>query len=91
LEAVGSRGSKRDFIDLFFMLKTIDLSQALILFMEKFKRSDVSAAHVLKSLTYFEDADSDVMPVMLEKADWGEIKEFFLTEVRNQAKKAGLV
>ena len=36
----------------------------------------------MKSLVYFEDAESDEMPKMLKKADWEDIKKYFEDEVR---------
>jgi hypothetical protein len=40
------------------------------------KYSDGSEFLVLKSLAYFEDADSDEDPVMLETWDWLRIKSY---------------
>jgi hypothetical protein len=36
---------------------------------------------VLKSLTYFEDAEREPMPAMLEPFDWAECRAFFEREV----------
>ena len=44
--------------------------------------------HILKSLVYFEDADSQPAPRMIKKTDWGEIKRFFKTEVKKLAVRA---
>ena len=41
-----------------------------------------SVFHLLKSLTYFEDAEPDPMPEMLVPLDWEEVKRFFEGEVR---------
>ena len=40
------------------------------------KYSDGSEFLVLKSLAYFEDADTDEDPVMLKTANWLKIKSF---------------
>jgi len=37
--------------------------------------------HVLKSLTYFEDAEQEPMPDMLVPLAWDEFKQFFSREV----------
>jgi len=37
--------------------------------------------HVLKSLTYFEDAEQEPMPDMLVPLAWDEVKQFFCREV----------
>ena len=33
--------------------------------------------HVLKSLVYFEDAENEPIPIIIEKISWNEIKHFF--------------
>jgi hypothetical protein len=40
----------------------------------------VNSYHVLKSLTYFDDAEREPMPRMLEPFDWRECKGFFVRE-----------
>jgi len=59
-----------------------DLREAelLELFQEKFARAACNLVHVLKSLTYFEDADKDPMPDMLLSLSWEEVKSFFLSQ-----------
>ncbi len=38
--------------------------------------------HILKSLSYFEDAEPDPMPQMLVPCRWQDVKRFFEGEVR---------
>ena len=56
------------------------LEQALMLFQRKFIQVSYSRVHVLKSLTYFEDAEKDPMPEMLARLSWDEVKRFFTGE-----------
>jgi hypothetical protein len=44
---------------------------------------DGSEFLVLKSLTYFEDADLDETPKMLFPIEWEEVKRAILREVKN--------
>ena len=37
--------------------------------------------HILKSLTYFADADKDPMPQMLVPISWDEVTRFFREQV----------
>ena len=37
--------------------------------------------HIIKSLTYFDDAQEDEMPKMLVDCDWRQVKRYFLHEV----------
>ncbi len=79
LNAVSGRGSKKDFIDLFFLLKDFELKEMLTFYDEKFK--DGSSFMVLKSLSYFEDANKEEAPIMLVKNSWEEIKEKIINEL----------
>lgn len=81
ISAISSRGSKKDFIDLFFIAKKVELSTLLELFEEKYTEVNYNMTHILKSLTFFKQAEGESMPEMLEEAEWQEIKEFFEEEV----------
>ena len=72
LAAITGRGTKKDFVDIFFLLKKYSLSDMLKLYNKKFH--DGSELMVLKSLSYFEDADRDVLPVMIEDIEWAHVK-----------------
>jgi len=72
LSAITNRGSKKDFIDLFFLLKKRSLKQMLFLYLQKY--SEGNEFLVLKSLGYFDDADQEPMPFMFEKTEWSEVK-----------------
>lgn len=81
IAAVIGRGTKKDFIDLFFLLRHFSLQQILDLYMQKYP--DGSMFIAMKSLTYFEDAEPDPMPVMFESADWGNVKDTIRKAVAN--------
>jgi hypothetical protein len=72
LNAISGRGSKKDFVDLFFLLRIYSLEQLITFYNRKYP--DGSEFLVLKSLSYFEDADQQEMPVMLIPAEWEDIK-----------------
>lgn len=75
IDAVSSRGSKKDFVDLYFLLEKYSLDELLGFFEKKFSGVEYNRLHILKSLVYFENADNDPMPTMLKKIDWDEIKK----------------
>lgn len=82
IDAVASRGSKRDFVDLYFIIKTpFPLTELLHLFDEKYAALNYNMMHVKKSLLYFDDAESEPMPRMLAPIDWQEVKSFLEREV----------
>jgi len=83
VDAISSRGSKKDFIDLYFMLQKYPLKELLNLFDRKYKEIEYNHLHILKSLIYFQDTGNDPMPLMLKKIDWEEIKK----EIKRQVKE----
>lgn len=80
LSAIASRGTKRDFIDLYFLVKEFGLDQLFVWFNKKFAQTNYSVVHVLKSLAYFEEAEQDPMPDMQAPISWSEVKHFFARE-----------
>lgn len=80
LSALASRGTKRDFVDLYVCAKRYGLKEILRMFETKYAQTHYSKPHILKSLTFFTDAEKDPMPNMLEEISWDEVKQFFLYE-----------
>ena len=79
LNAIAGRGSKKDFIDLYFLLDHFSLPQIFNFYDKKFK--DGSRFMVEKSLTYFEDADNQLEPKMFKPFDWETCKQKIIEEV----------
>ncbi|MEK9151396.1 MAG: nucleotidyl transferase AbiEii/AbiGii toxin family protein [Patescibacteria group bacterium] len=82
IDAVSSRGSKKDFIDIYFLLEKYTLSELLSFFEQKYSSIEYNRLHLLKSLAYFDDAEEDVMPKMLKDVSWGAVKVRILEETR---------
>lgn len=82
LKAVTQRGSKKDFFDIFFLLDRLPLTDMLQLFLEKFKQHEIF--HVVKSLTYFEDAEKQPDPLVFDKSvSWQVVKTVVRKAVRD--------
>jgi hypothetical protein len=79
IDAISSRGTKRDFVDLFFILHKLglDLKSFFEYFERKYGKDGFNRHHILKSLVYFEDADKDPEPDMLVDYSWAKIKRYF--------------
>ena len=73
LNAICGRGKKRDFVDLYFLLKSFSLKEMITFYNNKF--TDGSEAMVLRSLTYFNDADEEEDIILFTKEKWDKIKE----------------
>ena len=80
ISAIAGRGTKRDFIDLYAVSERHGLEQLLVWFKAKYAQANYSTLHILKSLTYFEEAEKDPMPDMLVNLTWKRVKQFFVTE-----------
>ncbi|GAB4493042.1 MAG: hypothetical protein OHK0019_16160 [Saprospiraceae bacterium] len=81
LKAIAQRGSKKDFYDIYFLLDLLPLSEMLRLFSETFKQYEIF--HIIKSLTYFEDAEQYAEPkVFDETVTWKKVKSKILKAVR---------
>lgn len=80
---VANRGSKKDFIDVAFLLDLFSLEEMLDLYQRKYPEG--LKLLVLRSLAYFDDAETTDMPVMLKPVGWDEAKERICDAVRATA------
>ncbi len=82
--SIAQRGSKKDFFDLWFLIRHHHWELKDLLNFLKKKYSNYNPAIFLKALTYFEDAEresyTEIDPL------WPEIKEYFLQRVSNYLK-----
>lgn len=82
LAAIIDRGTKKDFIDLYFLSKNgIPIDMAFGYYEKKYKALTNNAYSLVKALSYFDDAEEMAAPDMILKIDWGEVKDFFRKEV----------
>lgn len=81
IDAITARGKKKDFYDLFFLLQNFGLEEMMTWYDQMFHK--VTVFHVWKSLTYFEDAEKDIDPVVFDKSvTWSRVKDAIRTEIR---------
>jgi len=83
LEAIAGRGSKKDFVDMFFLLKLFSLKEIFSFHALKYGVGLNNQYHHLKSLVYFNDADEEAMPLMTSPLNWDRVK----AKIRNCASK----
>lgn len=76
LAAITGRGTRKDFIDIYFLAKHFNLTEMRCLYEKKYPHG--SWFLVMKSLTYFADAEAEPMPIMLTAIDWNKLKEEIL-------------
>jgi predicted nucleotidyltransferase component of viral defense system len=87
MEAIASRGSYKDFIDIYFLLQEYSLEQMLSFVHKKYSNIEYNEAHLLKALTYFVDAQGTQEPEMIQKTSWEEVTKKIKTEVQNYFKQ----
>ena len=80
ISAITGRGSKKDFVDLFFLLKEYSLKEILDFYVKKY--FDASPYLAIKSLTLFDDAEQDADLEMIVKIPWDEVKYKIKAEVK---------
>ena len=81
IAAITGRGSKKDFVDLFFLLKKMQLADIISYYNKKY--FDASTYLAIKSLTYFGDADQEMELDMLVDVEWDEVKNTIQKEVKD--------
>lgn len=80
IDAISSRGSKKDFIDLYFLLEKYNLSELIVFFERKYSDIKFNKMHIFKSLIYFDDAENEPMPIMVRKVEWEKVKNKIIEE-----------
>ena len=81
--AIGQRGRMRDFVDLYFICRAgCSLDELLRRISQKYATVSYPSYHLLRALTYFDDAEGDEPPKMLVDFDWAEVKRFFSEEAQ---------
>jgi hypothetical protein len=79
LNAIAGRGSKKDFIDLYFLLNEFSLREMMDFYCSKYL--DGSEFMVYKSLSYFEEANLQPEPKMFKDFNWEICKQKIIEEV----------
>lgn len=86
LIALGQRGTKRDFLDLFFLLRRkMTLRELKEIVEQKYTTICYNWPHLVRSLGYFADAEEDPMLVLIAagvkremtQEEWREVKRYF--------------
>lgn len=86
LKTAMNRGAKKDFYDIYFLLQQTTLANMFELFEEKY--TNITPVAILKSLTYFEDAEETETPVLLKEKSltWQQVKKTITKETQNYFK-----
>lgn len=91
LEAIGSRGIKRDFVDMYYLSRELGLTEIFEAMRQKFAKSNISELHFMRSLVYFEQVNEGGEPKMIHDLDWKIVRRYFETETKKLAKSWEIV
>lgn len=81
INAIEGRGSRKDFIDIYFLLQHFSLNEIMGFYQQKYPNYSIFRA--LKSLSFFTDAEAQLMPVMYSPVSWEEVKQQVILAVRD--------
>ncbi|HOY30990.1 MAG TPA: nucleotidyl transferase AbiEii/AbiGii toxin family protein [Bacteroidales bacterium] len=82
IDAITGRGNKKDFFDLYFLLKQFKLTSLLEFYKEKYQHQTLF--HVIRSISYFKDAENNPEPLVFDtKVTWSKVKKQISKELQN--------
>lgn len=73
LNAITRRAAKKDFFDIAELLDHYTLDEMFRFFTNKYSATDIG--FVVRSLTYFEEAEKSKDPIMLKNVNWMQVKK----------------
>ena len=84
--AISDRGAKRDFIDVYFLLKEFSLEEIFQVVKKKYPNFNIYVA--LQGLTYFIDAEKEQKRrlYLFQSISWNKIKKFLIEKVKDYRK-----
>lgn len=82
LDALISRAARKDFYDLYFITRTINLDDLLALGEQKYRHARDFEVEAVRSLAFFVNADRDMTPTLIEDIPWETVKAFFRAEAK---------
>ena len=94
LVAIGGRGAKKDFFDLYNILTKSDIMiLELVNGLLQKCGENTNYANVIMGLSYFEDAEQEILPKTFIEYDWDEIKRYFIdfqSKIQSDLEKLGI-
>lgn len=85
LAAIIDRGTRKDMVDLYYLLQVVSLETIFEVAAVKYARVHSFPVSAIRALAYFSDAEALPMPRMLDKTPWSKMKRF----LERQAMEAG--
>ena len=79
LVAIGGRGAKKDFFDLYNIIEKCNISiNELVKGLKQKCGDNINYVNIIMGLSYFEDAEDEILPKTFVDYNWENIKKFFV-------------
>lgn len=82
MDALLSRANRKDFYDLYFISHNVSLKSLFDLAPKKYPSVRDFEVQVTKRLIYFESAEHDPDPILLQPVSWGAVKIYFAEQAK---------
>ncbi len=82
LDAMLSRAARKDFYDIYFICKNIPLKQLFKKADQKYPSVRDFETQATKRLVYFENAENESEPSLIESVSWQTVKEYFIKQAK---------
>lgn len=82
LDAMLSRAARKDFYDLYFIFQRIPVSKIFQKADQKYPAIRDFEVQVTKRLVFFENAEDESEPGLLQSVPWKAVKEFFIKQAK---------
>jgi hypothetical protein len=87
LAAINSRGTRRDFVDVYCLRKIVTLDRLLELAVRKYADRPSFLAVAVRALAYFDDAEQQPMPRLLKPVRWSDVRAYCEEAARRLARR----
>ncbi|MFN2224934.1 MAG: nucleotidyl transferase AbiEii/AbiGii toxin family protein [Anaerolineae bacterium] len=87
LAAINSRGTRRDFVDIYCLRETVALDRLLELAPAKYADRPSFLAIAIRALVYFQDAEQQPMPRLLRPVEWADVRAYCEAAARKMARR----
>jgi predicted nucleotidyltransferase component of viral defense system len=87
LAAIINRGTRKDMVDLYFILQQVSLDSLFQVAAVKYAKVRSFPVAAARALSYFDDAESLPMPQMIDETPWSKMKKFLETKAVEAGRK----
>jgi hypothetical protein len=82
LDALLSRAARKDFSDLYFVCQRIPLRDLFNVAPQKYPSVRDFEAQVVKRVVFFDSAEKEIDPPLLEPVTWQVVKDYFIQQAK---------